>query len=145
LKRQKQWALNIRDEWWTNKLITGDLENGGWPSRPTGVFSKSLNNDFSDYADKYAPSKHDKKGGNMSMGWFFKGLFGDIGLKMTGGLKYFFPPLNECRQMWEDKFGFDEWPKEETPGIDFQDQNELDKLRDKLNRKDNLKSHGDDL
>lgn len=131
LQDQKLLSLSTEQEWWFQKLQNGQLlrEHVGW-SQP--VFKEDLLDDYLRYAQKLGVQR---RATATALGRFIHTVVpsgprsrqhtrqyqNDAGIRMTErAYAYEFPPLTECREFWDQKYGGPyQWPShDDNPGVE---------------------------
>ncbi len=116
LRIQKEHTLRPEEDWWLERLISGDLlgDGDGWPGqvpkkslyelyitamKDLGVQSRRLSGrKFGEFLRRVCPG----------LGSFQGGRYGEA-------RPYFWdlPTLSDCRECWQKMYGTDEWPEVE--------------------------------
>lgn len=124
LREQKLLSLGVEEEWWYTKLVEGRLSerDPDW----AGSFRKgALVDDYIAYTRRFNISK---RGNQTALGRFlarvvpklstvqrdaeWEEMTNDGYIRKMRGRAYFwvFPSLEECRRIWESKYGATDWP-----------------------------------
>jgi hypothetical protein len=122
LRDQKMYSWNAREQWWYSKLVDGKTlhTHGEWQPDVTCI---ELVNDFLEFSKQFTANR---RSASTQLGAFLKKATGnrldryqsreskelDDGTTVERPYVYVFPSLDECRAVWDDKFGgpFD-WPE----------------------------------
>lgn len=129
LIEQKILSYTSEQDWWYQKLVSGDLiPNAGWPEQ---VISQVLRDNFVEHTHSFrSTSRSSETRLGMFLrhcaptGWPLRGratgmheveIRGQVHRIMNPTV-HRFPDLKKCREVWDERFGgpFD-WPKIEMP------------------------------
>lgn len=136
LREQKLLSLDSEEEWWYTKLVDGRLlfDKEGWPLE---VMKDDV---YADYIDYVAGQSVYRRANRTALGKFISRVCPEVGTKQKAvRLKkmtndgyvteynarpyfYLLPPLARCREIWDEMYGEEKWPKVEEAEI----ENELD-------------------
>ncbi len=127
LARQKIWTLDPMAEWWYGKLDDGCLHDdfGCWAEE---ILCDKMVDDYLDYARAFGISR---RGNATKLGRFMRQavptlervrktvaeeleINGRIEVKRSLRYVWQFPPLDVCREAWEEKYGAAYWSTDAT-------------------------------
>jgi len=135
---QKVLSLSPMQEWWFDKLNTGEIIEGkGWPAF---VATSELRHDFISYSSSFGTNA---RSNGSKLGSFLKTIFPDD-WKLNGQLSnpeiikqidgttkrverprvYRIPGILQCREIWTTMFGPTDW---EDP-MEMDNENDIDKV-----------------